>query len=394
MSIFDGVEPPHWLQQIAKPVDAKESGAEIGMLLGGGLRALQPDEEAQPDANGKLPMKGLEKGYNEARMAHADPEWRLKHKALELGVVNKWADAATSWQTYDFQARDTAEWLNHDLKVLSEHAEAAKKDPNTPLTEPMHSARGMQAAAQLERAQIAAQNLKLRQDNAKTVLENQKTSSAFNQALSAAPLTIQSAADELPNQGWNVDQSGRRTTPSMALLRLYNDWATDNGKNPTKAFGYKPTSLEVQDARNKGTISAIEERGKNQLANIEARHVARMAEMAKNAEYQKDLKAITAAGVGGKGGVSLETFINRQMQGMIKVVKDEGKITDHAAIVKEAQYELTKAYDRMVEDMKDRARATAPAKPAATGTTNAVSSKASAPDKPSKNNDDPMGLFQ
>lgn len=149
MSIFGGIEPPAWLQQIAKPIDAKETGNDIGMMLGGGLLALQHDPDAKPNPDGTQPRKGFAKGINEARNNIADPNWQVKVEGLKAGVAEKWATAATTWQGYNDKSKNDALWATTELPAVTKWRDDLQKDPKAipPIVE---TPQGQQAVQQIQ----------------------------------------------------------------------------------------------------------------------------------------------------------------------------------------------------------------------------------------------------
>ena len=135
--IFGNVQPPAWLQDLTA-LPKGEFGQSLGLALGAGLVALQPNESGDG-------VKGIGQGLKEARLNQQDPNWRVKTKALESQVVNNWANAATTWQTYDAQNQDLALWTTQDLPALSKYQQDLKTNPDA--TPPvMKSTRGQSAA--------------------------------------------------------------------------------------------------------------------------------------------------------------------------------------------------------------------------------------------------------
>ncbi|MBU6231540.1 hypothetical protein KGP36_02630 [Patescibacteria group bacterium] len=302
-NIFAGTELPQWMQSVRN--ENAILGESIGTVLAGGLLGLQKNE----DGDG---MKGFQQGLAEARMNQADPMWRVKEKNLEAQAVSRWAMAASQWQQLDATNKDMAAWTSQDLPAISKFQEELKTNPDAvpPVVE---SSKGIQVIGQLEKQQMMLQAQRLRQDNAKINLENQKTSTAFDQAVAAAPVGVGSAIDELPNQGWNIDRQGRRTTPSTAALKIYNDAMTEGGKYPERAFGYKPNAAEVARIRGEEQRKVEEKRGEVR-GQVEAQRQENRKELERmKQEGRIDVEKLKQLGrTDGKGApLGEKEFINR-----------------------------------------------------------------------------------
>ncbi len=212
MSIFDGTEPPRWLEQIAKPIDTKETGQTLGMMLGAGLLALQSDPTAKPNDDGTRPVKGFQRGLYEARMNSSDPNWLVKTEQLKAQAAGSWAKSATEWQQYNMTARDASLWATKDLPALTKYQEELKTNPNA--TPPvMESSQGQQAAQKIETFQLrktqqqqAMQMQKLRIDNSSV---NLKRRAEWEDAYAA--LTPTEALDVDALQDGGRDQQGNLT---------------------------------------------------------------------------------------------------------------------------------------------------------------------------------------
>lgn len=211
MSIFGGVEPPRWLQEIAKPVDARETGQELGFALGAGILALQKDPET-----GK--MKGIQQGIAEARMNTADPQWQLKSKALEADTVAKWANAYTGWQAFDYQKDQDAAWINHDLPLISELQKAREKDPNAQLSEPLQSDKGQKWSQQDEsfllRKEIQATRMQDAQNRSASARLATRSTERFQDALESLPPDVSDSV---------IAQIGDPNGPKIGGLQTYSD---------------------------------------------------------------------------------------------------------------------------------------------------------------------------
>jgi len=397
--IFGGVEPPRWLQEITIPKQQGETGSELGTILGGGLLALQQDPSTIDPATGKTktdpetgkPLswletrKGFQRGLAEARMNQADPNWRVKEKALEANATANWARAASMWQQYNSTQKDMALWTTKDLPAITQFQEELKTNPEA-VPPVVQSGKGMQAVGQLEKQQLAMQQARLRQDNAKINIENQKTSIAFDQAVSVAPVAIGSAIDELPNQGWNVDRQGKRTTPSTAALKIYNDWATGNGQMPEKAFGYKPNAVEVAKARGEESRKTEQTRGELK-SNLEQQRQ----------ENRKELEAVKQSGridveklkqlgrVDAKGNpLGEKEFINRHFNTVWTTLRKNASDDETPAMTAaKAERILSGVYHRVDDRIKSDSAAPPPEKTKAPATK--VDNTA--------NEKDPLGLF-
>lgn len=136
-NIFD-VEPPRWLQEIAKPIDTKATGQFLGLLLAGATNAARNDT-------------GFITGYQQAARQLGDPQWALKEQKMKLDILGEAAKTASALQMMDLQAAERAAWLQ-DLPTIREYAakplEQQVKEPLSGMT----SKQGMQMAGQMNRA--------------------------------------------------------------------------------------------------------------------------------------------------------------------------------------------------------------------------------------------------
>lgn len=152
-SIFD-VEPPRWLQEIAKPIDAGKTGQFMGLLLAGATRSARDDSG----------NTSFTEGFNEARMTLADPNWKLKMAQAEMKTLSEMARAESAWQRMAVGAQEEAAWLQ-DLPLLAEHS---AKPLEQQLTEPLgglKSKRGNAMAIQQNRAASSSAVAKAMQDS-------------------------------------------------------------------------------------------------------------------------------------------------------------------------------------------------------------------------------------
>ena len=303
--IFGGAQLPAWLVADTHE-DFGGLGKSIGTLMAGGLLALQPNDKGDG-------LKGLKQGLAEARMNQQDPTWKVKEKALEGQAVATWAKAATDWQKYDDTSRDMKLWMSDDLPALTKFQQDLKDNPDT-VPPVMKSTRGQGAVQSIERMLLSKQSADIRQQNGKIAVENAKRSVDFDQAVSAAPPEIGSQIDELPNQGWNIDRQGRKTSPSTAALRYYNDWATQNGAEPTKAFGYKVTSVDAAEARGEEQRKTEAQKAAEKQDYEKSRQADRVAIEETKQKYKIDIEKMKLdAGATGKGGkvVNEDEYVNR-----------------------------------------------------------------------------------
>lgn len=88
---FD-VQVPAWLERIARPIDAEQTGALIGQGLAAVATAFQENTPADEEMGfGKAgESKGFKQGLLESRMNLADPMWKQKFQmALEAQRINQ-----------------------------------------------------------------------------------------------------------------------------------------------------------------------------------------------------------------------------------------------------------------------------------------------------------------
>jgi hypothetical protein len=136
-SIF-GVEPPRWLQQLAKPADMSTAAKDAGIFFGAGLLAMQKDPDktgVNPDTGNTYSWLESRKGFNQetlsaARKGIEDPNWRLKTKALEAQTSGQLAQNKAAWLNYDTQVRDNTAWAEKDLPALYKYRDEVKTNPS------------------------------------------------------------------------------------------------------------------------------------------------------------------------------------------------------------------------------------------------------------------------
>jgi hypothetical protein len=216
--IFGGAQLPNWL--VAQEHESGSLGRSIGTILGGGLLALEPNEEGDG-------IKGLRQGMYEARMNQTDPNWRVKEKGLEAQLTATWAHAATQWQQYDETQKDMQSWMKEDLPALSEYQDTLKTDPKA-VPPVMKSSRGQNAVQQLESAQLRQDALNLRRDQAKDLLESRKFAAEQNSASAKLAGKITEMATESLSNLMGVDPDsaaliGEPQGPVVAGIKKYSD---------------------------------------------------------------------------------------------------------------------------------------------------------------------------
>jgi hypothetical protein len=235
-NIFGGVEPPAWLQNIARPVD----GRDFGMLLGGAVNAFQKDEDGE--------RIGFGRGLAESRMNMADPMWKMKAAQTEVGMRSAILQNEMTYQKFNQQKEELAAWQ----EFAPEAAPWLRMTPEERLKTQAPDPRGSTSAINLiqkirdtdERLLLQKDRIQLQKDNSKIALENERRAVDWNNAIGAATPEVQAQIAELPNQGWVVDANGRRLTPSTQALTALNAHRKANGMVP---WGIKPTEVVKAD---------------------------------------------------------------------------------------------------------------------------------------------------
>jgi len=106
-NIFD-VQVPDWLQRITRPPDPNKIGADIGLALAGGANALTQG-------------KSYSEGFQEARMAEADPFFKLKMEQINLNAQTKYLVQAGALARIQ-QAAQAAELKTKQVNAEQEDA--------------------------------------------------------------------------------------------------------------------------------------------------------------------------------------------------------------------------------------------------------------------------------
>lgn len=86
------VEPPRWLQSIARPIDTKLTGQTIGMALGAGMNAIADDTSYR-------------EGIATARLNAADPMWKAKWELAQDAEMIRKADWLAKAESYHWLAQ-------------------------------------------------------------------------------------------------------------------------------------------------------------------------------------------------------------------------------------------------------------------------------------------------
>ena len=211
--IFANSQPPAWLQEAARPADARQLGADIGTLGAGLFNSLSNDES-------------FSAGVGEARASQKDPMWRLKAAQEQATTLRIIAGTESQWQDINQQKQDTSDWMTVDMPAISEYQQKVKTNPDTPLPIARSSV-GRKVVDQLERNNLQQQAMDFKKANAKSTLEKQQYGQDFDTFVSALDPTARAAVRALPNGGF-IDQ--QRMEPSQQAIDLANAAATDNGK--------------------------------------------------------------------------------------------------------------------------------------------------------------------
>jgi hypothetical protein len=138
-NIFSGVEPPRWLQEIAKPIDTRATGQVLGLLAAGASNAMR-----NPDTN-------FITGYQQAARQLGDPNWALKEERMKLDILGQAAQTASALQMMELQSAERAAWLEDIPSIRDFSAMPLEKQVENPLTG-LTSKQGMVLAGQLNRA--------------------------------------------------------------------------------------------------------------------------------------------------------------------------------------------------------------------------------------------------
>jgi len=135
-NIFD-VEPPRWLQEIAKPIDTKQLGQVAGLMLAGASNAAGTN-------------KSFSQGFQEARLNLADPMWkvRLAQDATRLQLDQVRAESAL--ELMSLQREENRLWMQDIPTIKDFAAKPIEQQLSEPLTG-LVSKRGNQMAVQMNR---------------------------------------------------------------------------------------------------------------------------------------------------------------------------------------------------------------------------------------------------
>ena len=119
MADIFSVEPPRWLQEIARPIDSRLTGQVAGTMLGGGINAL---------ADGT----SFGQGFQEGRLAQQDPLWKLSAAAKQAQVAGAIAQAESAHWLANERKQKYLNW-EEDLRTgVLDYVADPNADPSNP----------------------------------------------------------------------------------------------------------------------------------------------------------------------------------------------------------------------------------------------------------------------
>lgn len=231
------VEPPRWLQELAKP--PKGIGDTIGLALGGALNALKRDPNAPKDAPWLKSRMGLQQGFAEGRMNLADPLWRAKAAQQEAEIAGIKAKTAATISNYE-QSKKEFEAQERDApKYAAWMAGGAKGNP--PYLESQQWSQSAQK--QMQMRETSELNKTYRQgilESRKIQLQNQANALTLRGSMSGTTRSfLETWARMSDDDKWRVyeqypnfqpmDQQGMVTTELMSAVQA---WRADHGEEP------------------------------------------------------------------------------------------------------------------------------------------------------------------
>lgn len=202
---------------------------------------------------------GLQKGIQAAVLGQKDPAWKLKFQQAQSAA---WATEASMQEAFLKlgQAKNEMQAWTTDLPKINSYVEALKTDPNA-VPPAVSSMRGMQQIEQLSNraAQIdlSRQRLDLQKETSRLALSAAENLRSWESAVSGSDPATSASIRALGKDAYTYDINGRPNGPSPQALDLYNSWATDNGKEPTRRFGYKATAADAARERAKQPASPL-----------------------------------------------------------------------------------------------------------------------------------------
>lgn len=260
-NIFGNIEPPRWLQEIARPPEHEKAAQMLGTALAGGFRALTQDDTS------------FAQGYQQSRMSQADPMWDLKQKHIEAQNAALWTASTAKWMDYD-RKLDAMNRTRESMSRLSGWDPATQPIPEG-ITDPVvlqkaineqATAKGAILKAQDQQNKLAALQAKIDNDSAllgikqeKAALDAQKLQ--VQQSQFEQKLTAQKELETIKQQGRidieklraleRKDAQGRDLTRAQYINRHLNTVYKDlvqNNLNPAKPVTIQEAQKVLSDA--------------------------------------------------------------------------------------------------------------------------------------------------
>lgn len=244
------VQPPAWLQQIAKPVNGEELGRSFAMGLSTLATAFEEDPNGQPGER-----KGLSTAAAEVSNAQLDPQWRVKGQMLANQVASQKMQLAEQGAWLNAQQRETSAWME-ELPSVSSYLTTPPDKLDGVDPPKVTSQRGIQAVT-AKQQQIETYKLrKQQQDNLNSYRQSQEENRRFNIERGAAwqkhnQDVQEKYADLTPENRAAVDAMGPRARNKDGSFTSEAEVMINQGlKNEGKPLiGAKPSgklSPEVQ----------------------------------------------------------------------------------------------------------------------------------------------------
>lgn len=300
------VEPPRWLQEIARPIDAKATGQVLGLLLAGATNASRNDVS-------------FTEGFQQANKNLHDPNWALREKQAELAMIGQAAQTMSAWQMMDLRSQETAAWLK-DLPAIREYSTLPiEKQIETPLSG-MQSRQGNALAMQINRAAGASAVAKSMNESKssydKRVAEIVKADPEVGTGLALNPTQFPSPTNwralEVAEQRVGIRRENRKMEEEIQALERGDETTTrvDEKGNVTKTFkpatsatAYEPKTKELSDGTTlvwnpkSGAYSLVKDKVEKQLTATQLQAIAKQIEISDPASASIIKKFLTDSAV-------------------------------------------------------------------------------------------------
>lgn len=348
MSSPYSIEPPRWLQEIARPSDVSGALNTFAGIAGGLIDYSTND-------------KPLGESFRDALMRVQDPMWNMKKREMELGLANQIANLSSKNQTMELNAQNLKDGItaknditDYTLRWKQEGSGKPQWLLDNPITSdsPIASKwwNGMSDAVSLN--ENRDQQNKIRIENSKLATANAARKTDWNNALAGADQKTRSSVAALPNGGWLVDPtSGAFTEPSLEAVSMLNDYRKANGQSDFGASSAQIRANSIEKVIEKKIQSQTNLETMREQSRQDLQQIAQDNKISLE-KYKSDLKIKS----GGKA-VGRDEFINRQYGRMIQEIDSSWSTKKNGAktiekISSMAQDVLGKTYDSFEQSEK------------------------------------------